>query len=56
MASSMANAAPTTNSGAAAEREIGEARNLAGADGIFAPALGIECIRIGEKAGVALRQ
>ena len=39
-----------------AEWEIGEARNFAGADGVFAPPLGIEFIRIGEKAGVALRQ
>lgn len=44
------------DSRAAAEREIGEARNFAGADGILAPAFGIECIWIGEKAGVALRQ
>ena len=45
-----------TNSWAPAEWEIGKARNFAGADGVFAPALGIECIWIGEKARVAMRQ
>ena len=44
-----------TDSGAAAEWEISEARNLPGADGVFAPAFGIERIRIGKKTGVALR-
>jgi hypothetical protein len=37
------------------KRKIGEARNLAGADGIFAPAFGVECLRIGEETRIALR-
>src|SRR6202007_1027728 len=45
-----------TDSWAPAEGEKGKARNFAGADGVFAPALGIECIWIGEKARVAMRQ
>jgi hypothetical protein len=45
-----------TDSGSAAEREIGEARNFSGTDRVFTPALGIEGIGIGEEALVALRQ
>src|SRR5215472_2971679 len=38
------------------KREIGESRDFAQADGIFAPALGIKCVRIREETRVALRQ
>src|SRR6516162_9612074 len=38
------------------KREIGESRDFSRADGIFAPALGIKCVRIGEETRVALRQ
>src|ERR1700730_12274181 len=36
--------------------EVGEPRNLSGANRVFAPSLGIECFWIGEKPRVALRQ
>src|SRR5262249_11044385 len=39
-----------------AKREIGESRNFSRADGIFAPALRVKCVRIGEETRVALRQ
>ena len=39
-----------------AKREIGESRDFSRAEGIFAPALGIKCVRIGEETRVALRQ
>lgn len=42
------------NSGTAAEGEIGETRNFAGAKGILAPALGIEPLRLRKKARIAL--
>lgn len=42
--------------GTTAEREIGESRNFSGADGIFAPALRIKCVWVGEEPRVALRQ
>jgi len=44
-----------TNPVTTAEWKIGEVRNLAGADGVFTPALGTECIRICEPPSVALR-
>src|SRR5215472_11337308 len=44
------------DSGAAAKRKVGEARNFAGANGILVPAFRIEGIRIREKARIALRE
>jgi len=38
------------------EREIGESRDSSRADGIFAPALRIKCVWVGEEPRVALRQ
>ena len=38
------------------KREIGESRDFSRTDGIFAPALGIKCVRIREETRVALRQ
>src|SRR5215472_13442693 len=40
----------------AAKREIGEAGNFPRPDGIFAPALWVKCVRIGEEPRVTLRQ
>src|SRR5262249_7090635 len=45
-----------THSRTTTKRKIGKSRNFSGADGIFAPAFGVECPRIGEESWIALRQ
>ena len=45
-----------TNPRTTAKREIGESWDFSQADGIFAPAFGIKCVRIREETRVALCQ